>query len=105
VQVLGYRDMPKDDPSRPADYFDTPPDKDITVCCIVGIKDPVRKEVRFVLQVLFAHVFVPVFSCAWSLETTFILPSTLRVTVESWMNPKVVLPWRVLISEQCPVKR
>lgn len=45
VQVLGYHDMPKEDASRPADFFDTPPDKDITVCCIVGIKDPVRKEV------------------------------------------------------------
>lgn len=45
LQVLGYTDLPKDDPSRPADFFDTPPDKDITVCCIVGIKDPVRKEV------------------------------------------------------------
>jgi Cation transport ATPase (P-type) len=45
AQVLGYTDLPKDDPSRPADFFDKPPDKDITVCCIVGIKDPVRKEV------------------------------------------------------------
>lgn len=45
MQVLGYADFPKDDPTRPASFFDTPPDRDLTVCCIVGIKDPVRKEV------------------------------------------------------------
>jgi P-type Ca2+ transporter type 2C len=45
LQVLGYSDFPKEDPSRPANFFDEPPDRDVTVCCVVGIKDPVRKEV------------------------------------------------------------
>jgi haloacid dehalogenase-like hydrolase len=45
AQVLGYTDFPKDDASRPADFFDEPPDRDLTVTCIVGIKDPVRQEV------------------------------------------------------------
>lgn len=45
LQVLGYTDFAKEDPSRPANFFDEPPDRDLTVCCIVGIKDPVRQEV------------------------------------------------------------
>lgn len=45
LQALGYTDFPEHDPQRPADFFETPPDRDLTLCCIVGIKDPVRKEV------------------------------------------------------------
>jgi P-type Ca2+ transporter type 2C len=45
VQVLTYTDFPKEDPTRPATFFEEPPDRNLTVCCIVGIKDPVRKEV------------------------------------------------------------
>lgn len=45
VQALGYTDFPEHDAARPADFFDTPPDRDLTLCCVVGIKDPVRKEV------------------------------------------------------------
>ena len=43
--MLAYTDFPKDDASRAATFFDEPPDHDLTVSCIVGIKDPVRKEV------------------------------------------------------------
>lgn len=42
---LAYTDYPAEDPLRPAGFFDTPPEKDLTVTCIVGIKDPVRAEV------------------------------------------------------------
>lgn len=45
AQVLTYADFPAYDPSRPADFFEEPPDRNLTVCCIVGIKDPVRTEV------------------------------------------------------------
>ena len=45
AQVLTYTDFKKDDPGRPADFFADPPDRDLVVTCIVGIKDPVRKEV------------------------------------------------------------
>lgn len=42
---LSFVDYPKHDPSRPADFFDTPSDENLTAMCIVGIKDPVRAEV------------------------------------------------------------
>lgn len=42
---LAYLDFPADDSSRPAGFFDTPPEKDLIVTSIVGIKDPVRAEV------------------------------------------------------------
>lgn len=42
---LTYRDFPATDPSRPADFFKTPHEEGLTAYCIVGIKDPVRKEV------------------------------------------------------------
>jgi P-type Ca2+ transporter type 2C len=42
---LSYRDFAENDSSRPADFFDTPPEYDLTALCLVGIKDPVRKEV------------------------------------------------------------
>ena len=45
MQVLTYVDFPKDDPARAADYFDEPPDRNLIVLAMVGIKDPVRKEV------------------------------------------------------------
>lgn len=41
---LSYRDFPPEH-SRPADFFKTPHEEDLTALCIVGIKDPVRKEV------------------------------------------------------------
>ncbi|EFN50910.1 hypothetical protein CHLNCDRAFT_59377 [Chlorella variabilis] len=42
---LAYTDYAKEDPSRPADYFEQPHEENLTALCIVGIKDPVRKEV------------------------------------------------------------
>ncbi|KAI7841822.1 hypothetical protein COHA_004351 [Chlorella ohadii] len=44
---LAYTDFPENDSSRPADYFDKPHhlEENLTMTCIVGIKDPVRKEV------------------------------------------------------------
>ncbi|EFN57544.1 hypothetical protein CHLNCDRAFT_6358, partial [Chlorella variabilis] len=42
---LAYTDFPESDPSRPADFFATPHEENLTALCIVGIKDPVRKEV------------------------------------------------------------
>jgi Ca2+-transporting ATPase len=44
---LAYTDFAENDPSRPADYFDKPHhlEENLTMTCIVGIKDPVRKEV------------------------------------------------------------
>lgn len=45
MQVLTYTDFPKDDPTRAATFFDEAPDTNLTVMAIVGIKDPVRKEV------------------------------------------------------------
>lgn len=32
-------------PGRPAGFFDQPPAHELTLCCLVGINDPVRKEV------------------------------------------------------------
>lgn len=42
---LAYTDFPTVDPSRRADFFEKPHEQDLTAMCIVGIKDPVRKEV------------------------------------------------------------
>ena len=42
---LAYTDFPAVDSSRPADFFVKPHEQDLTAMCIVGIKDPVRKEV------------------------------------------------------------
>lgn len=42
---LAYKDYPANDPSRPADFFEKPDETELTAMCIVGIKDPVRKEV------------------------------------------------------------
>jgi len=39
---LAVRDFP---PDRPAGFFDQSPADGLTLCCLVGIKDPVRKEV------------------------------------------------------------
>ncbi|KAK9865493.1 hypothetical protein WJX84_011923 [Apatococcus fuscideae] len=39
---LAYRDMPD---AAPLSKLDEQPAEDLTACCIVGIKDPVRKEV------------------------------------------------------------
>lgn len=38
-------DFPLTDPRRPADFFKEPQEFNLTATCIVGIKDPVRKEV------------------------------------------------------------
>lgn len=43
--ALTYTDLPKDDPGRSADFFAEPPDRNLVLMCIVGIKDPVRREV------------------------------------------------------------
>ncbi|KAL4452347.1 hypothetical protein ABPG75_008009 [Micractinium tetrahymenae] len=42
---LAYTDFPQADPARPADFFSKPHEDNLTMLCIVGIKDPVRKEV------------------------------------------------------------
>ncbi|KAL4450031.1 hypothetical protein ABPG77_010700 [Micractinium sp. CCAP 211/92] len=42
---LAYTDFPEADPARPADFFSKPHEENLTMLCIVGIKDPVRKEV------------------------------------------------------------
>lgn len=43
--ALAYRDFPAEDANRPADYFEQAPDESLILMAIVGIKDPVRKEV------------------------------------------------------------
>ena len=35
---LAYTDFPEHDPSRPADFFSTPREENLTMLCIVGIK-------------------------------------------------------------------
>ncbi|GAB4816684.1 hypothetical protein N2152v2_003730 [Parachlorella kessleri] len=42
---LSYTDFPLVDPNRPDDYFAKPPEDNLTLLCVVGIKDPVRAEV------------------------------------------------------------
>jgi Ca2+-transporting ATPase len=42
---LSYTDFPASAPGRPEDFFETSHDEDLTMLCIVGIKDPVRAEV------------------------------------------------------------
>jgi Ca2+-transporting ATPase len=42
---LAYKDYPANVPGRPADFFEKPDETELTAMCIVGIKDPVRKEV------------------------------------------------------------
>ena len=43
---LAYTDFPESDSRRSADFFSqAPPEHNLTALCIVGIKDPVRKEV------------------------------------------------------------
>jgi len=42
---LAYTDFPSEDPSRPETFFDNAPDNNLTLMAVVGIKDPVRKEV------------------------------------------------------------
>jgi hypothetical protein len=46
--ALTHRALPLDDPSRPADYFEDADnvDQSLVLDAIVGIKDPVRAEVR-----------------------------------------------------------
>eukprot|EP00201_Polytomella_parva_P018391 CAMPEP_0175051812 /NCGR_PEP_ID=MMETSP0052_2-20121109/8016_1 /TAXON_ID=51329 ORGANISM="Polytomella parva, Strain SAG 63-3" /NCGR_SAMPLE_ID=MMETSP0052_2 /ASSEMBLY_ACC=CAM_ASM_000194 /LENGTH=778 /DNA_ID=CAMNT_0016316155 /DNA_START=124 /DNA_END=2456 /DNA_ORIENTATION=+ len=49
---LTYKDIPAVDPTRPANFFEDSDnlDQDLTVLAIVGIKDPVRKEVPDAVQ-------------------------------------------------------
>jgi Ca2+-transporting ATPase len=44
---LSYTDFPLEDPNRPEGFFDSAEqlDQNLTALAIVGIKDPVRKEV------------------------------------------------------------
>lgn len=42
---IAYRDLPLHEAGRSPDFFDSPPDEGLTLMAIVGIKDPVRKEV------------------------------------------------------------
>lgn len=42
---LAYTDFEAQAAGRPDDYFEKPHEQDLTMLCIVGIKDPVRKEV------------------------------------------------------------
>ncbi|KAK9840937.1 hypothetical protein WJX81_001285 [Elliptochloris bilobata] len=41
---LAVRELPREG-GLPDGYLEAPPDEDLTICAIVGIKDPVRKEV------------------------------------------------------------
>jgi len=43
--ALAHTDFPAEDASRPATFFDNAPDENLILMAIVGIKDPVRKEV------------------------------------------------------------
>ncbi|BDA43546.1 probable calcium-transporting ATPase 11, plasma membrane-t [Coccomyxa sp. Obi] len=42
---LTTRDLDESAADGNSEYWDNPPDDHLTLCCIVGIKDPVRKEV------------------------------------------------------------
>ncbi|CAK0781476.1 hypothetical protein CVIRNUC_005383 [Coccomyxa viridis] len=42
---LTLRDMDEGMAAGNAEFWENPPDEQLTLCCIVGIKDPVRKEV------------------------------------------------------------
>jgi len=43
--ALAYTDFHAEDASRASNFFDTPPDENLILMAVVGIKDPVRKEV------------------------------------------------------------
>eukprot|EP00803_Ostreobium_quekettii_P006058 evm.model.scf_144.7 EVM.evm.TU.scf_144.7 scf_144:78288-87675(-) len=43
--ALAYTDFPAEDASRASNFFDNAPDENLILMAVVGIKDPVRKEV------------------------------------------------------------